>query len=109
MVISSFITLSQVAEGKSFSGNHFPLVIRPSETVSNSNLDDCTNWIENSLDEIDSLLLKHGAILFRNFPVTSANDFDHVIRSTKFKGMKYIGKADDCQSLSDFIEICLIL
>lgn len=88
---SPFVTFSHPSEGKSFSGKAFPLLVRPSNTVSVQKLDLFTKWIEANRSEIDDLLLKHGAILFRDFPIDSAFDFDTVIKSTKLKGMKYIG------------------
>lgn len=91
MVDSSSVTVSQVSEGKSFSGNDFPLLIKPRSTINKSTLNELTDWISKSKIEIDDLLLRHGALLFRNFPVESAVDFDSVIRSTQLKGMKYIG------------------
>ena len=86
----SFVTLSHLPERKSFSGKAFPLLVRPSNTVS-VQLNQFTKWIEANGSQIDNLLLKHGAILFRDFPIDSAFDFDTVIKSTKLKGMKYIG------------------
>ena len=88
---NSFVTLSHLPEGKSFSGKAFPLLVRPSSTVSVQKLSLFTEWIEANGSDIDNLLLKHGAILFRGFPIDSAYDFDTVIKSTKLKGMKYIG------------------
>ena len=91
MVDSSYVSLSQVPEGKSFSGKEFPLLIKPRHSIDKLNLSDLTDWIVKSQDEIDNLLLQHGALLFRNFPVESPIDFDTVIRSTQLKGMEYIG------------------
>ena len=91
MVDSSYVSLSQVPEGKLFSGKEFPLLIKPRHSIDKLNLSDLTDWIVKSQDEIDNLLLQHGALLFRNFPVESPIDFDNVIRSTQLKGMKYIG------------------
>jgi alpha-ketoglutarate-dependent taurine dioxygenase len=88
------ITFSHLSEGKSFLGKPFPLVIEPNKITSNSSsLDNLTSWIDANSDQIDSLLLQHGAILFRNFDIDTAQDFDAVIQSTRLKGMDYLGGA----------------
>lgn len=86
----SSVTLSQLPDGKLFSGHAFPLLVKPND-VQNSQLVSLTDWIERNSGGIDDLLLKHGAILFRDFSVESAQDFDSVVTSTKLHGMKYIG------------------
>ena len=91
MVKGSYVSLSQVPEGKSFSGKDFPLLITPRHPIEKLSLSDLTDWIIKNKGDIDDLLLQHGALLFRNFPVESAIDFDAFIRSTQLKGMKYIG------------------
>jgi Taurine catabolism dioxygenase TauD, TfdA family len=89
----SSVTLSQLPDGKSFSGHAFPLLVKPNDVVQNSQLGSLTDWIERNSNGIDDLLLKHGAILFRDFSVNSAQDFDAVVSSSKLHGMKYIGTA----------------
>ena len=91
MVKGSSVTFSTLPDGKYFSGNAFPLVIKPSDHTHDSDLVALTAWIAGNTGEVDELLLQHGAVLFRNFPVNSALDFDAVIQSTQLKGMKYIG------------------
>jgi len=38
-------------------------------------------WVKDNKDEIEKLLVKHGAILFRNFPLTGAGDFSDFVDS----------------------------
>jgi alpha-ketoglutarate-dependent taurine dioxygenase len=39
-------------------------------------------WAENSLDALESELRRSGALLFRNFPVSSAEEFERFIRAS---------------------------
>ncbi len=52
-------------------GQKIPLVIEPSSAEI-----DLISWAENNKTYIETELLKHGAILFRNFPVKSIRDFE---------------------------------
>lgn len=92
----SSVTMSHLPDGKSFSGHSFPLLVKPNVVTLDSQLGSLTDWIENNSCTIDDLLLIHGAILFRDFSVESAQDFDAVVTSTKLHGMKYIGTAANC-------------
>ena len=38
-------------------------------------------------------MIKHGAVLFRGFPTTTAENFDHFVKSFKFGAFPYIGGA----------------
>lgn len=60
---------------------HFPLVIQP--TMDGVNL---TGWIGNNKEYLETELAKHGAILFRNFPVDSAEKFEAVAVATSSSG-----------------------
>ena len=82
----------EISESKVFNGEVFPLTFVPKYLELN-NLETLTNWVSSNTDQIDELLLKHKAILFRNFNVKDANDFHEVIIATKFQSMDYIGGA----------------
>lgn len=57
-----------------FDSRHaFPLIIEP--TADGLALAD---WAESNRESIESLLRKHGAILFRNFNLTTAADFEQI-------------------------------
>lgn len=92
MAEESPVTFSTLPDGKSFSGNAFPLVVKPNDNVDVPDLKTLTVWVAANTAKLDELLLLHGAVLFRNFPVEAALDFDAVIQSTQLKGMKYIGR-----------------
>ena len=95
MVEASPVSFSILPDGKTFSGNAFPLLVKPNDNNEVSDLKILTDWIAGNTAKLDELLLQHGAVLFRKFPVESALDFDAVIQSTKLKGMKYIGQQDN--------------
>lgn len=65
-------------------GQSLPLVIKPAV----KNLSLCI-WAANNVDFIQESCLKHGAILFRNFDVSSAADFEQVIQSISGEVMQY--------------------
>lgn len=58
------------------SGGRLPLVIQPKESGF-----DLVAWTRDSRDYIEAQLLKHGAILFRDFNITSAAAFERLARA----------------------------
>lgn len=54
------------------SKQNFPLVIQPNTTEV-----DLLSWIENNREYIEKELLKHGAILFRDFNIRSVSEFEN--------------------------------
>jgi hypothetical protein len=50
-----------------------PLVIRPA-----SDQVDLVDWVASNRDRLEGLLLKHGAVLFRGFPIRNVADFEAV-------------------------------
>lgn len=72
-----------------FEGN-FPAVITARKPV--KNIDDFLYTIRENKQIIAQALLKHGALLFRGFPVANAKDFSSTIESLDFgKFVNYIG------------------
>lgn len=68
----------------------FPAVITPRKPV--AHIQDFYGIIQENKQAIESALLKHGALLFRGFPVASAKDFSLTIESFGFgKFVNYIG------------------
>jgi len=61
-----------------------PLIIQPTTPGL-----DLSSWAETQRDFIDSELLKHGAILFRNFSVNSPEQFEHFIGTLYNEALKY--------------------
>ncbi|BCL83208.1 syrP protein [Ktedonobacteria bacterium brp13] len=62
-------------------GKTLPLIIKPS--IAGVNL---ANWAENNKEYINKELTKHGAILFRNFTIDSADKFEGFARSVAADG-----------------------
>lgn len=74
---------------KTFGKNSLPLVI---ESQKNMSLPKFLDLIKHNQDLFKSNLLQHGGLLFRNFPVTNADDFAAVIESLNVgKFINYIG------------------
>ena len=77
-----------ISEEKQFNNNVFPLTFYPDE---NKNLSECLNVSKSNIRQLDSILKKHKAILFRGFDVKSYEDFHEVVESTLYLGMEYLG------------------
>lgn len=68
----------------------FPTLIAPSQE--NMSWEDLAYRLRSNKHVLEKLLLKHGAILFRNFPVTSAELFSDFIETLNFgEFVNYIG------------------
>ncbi len=69
------------------SGSRFPLpVVCDSSDVS---LDDVTRWVASKKDELIQQATRHGTVLFRGFPIVSADDFDAFITAFSFANFPY--------------------
>ena len=73
-------------------GSHhiFPLVLKPHHEIT---LKGWIEWLTNYYQDIEALLDQHQAILFRNFPISSAQDFHEMVEATGLPSMDYIGGA----------------
>lgn len=83
----------------------FPLIMTPSEPIDltlNPAYLECTdkrsppywiNWVEKHADELNQLLIKYGALLFRGFPVQTATDFDSFTKGFGWENFPYTGGA----------------
>ena len=65
----------------------FPKIIA-SDTPT-ATLTDFTDWITANRDDLVDALSRHGAILFRGFPIEDANDFDAAIRAFGMNSFTY--------------------
>ncbi|MGQ4807002.1 hypothetical protein NKDENANG_00340 [Candidatus Entotheonellaceae bacterium PAL068K] len=65
-------------------GQSLPLVIQPA--IEGVNL---SAWAENSREWLHTRLLEHGGILFRNFPIASATEFEQFIVTVAGELMAY--------------------
>src|SRR5579871_6334391 len=64
----------------------FPLVFK----FSNESRDEFVEWYKESETELASLLLKHGAILFKGLDLGSLGDFEFVMGSITDKFVNYV-------------------
>ncbi|MEM7611343.1 MAG: TauD/TfdA family dioxygenase [Pseudomonadota bacterium] len=82
------LTIERVAvAGQQHHPEAFPLV--QSLTTPHVSLQDTTAWISKDRDRILAELSVHGAILFRGFPITGAEDFDAFIRAFELDSFTY--------------------
>ena len=64
----------------------FPLVLACESPTS---LDDTATWISEHSESLDRRATKHGAILFRGFPVVTDQDFDRFVAAFGFPNFTY--------------------
>lgn len=76
---------STVPGQRSFDGIAFPLVLSPAGCSEAESAGFWNDWVEEHLETIENLLLRHGAILFRNFPFDTAVEFDKFAKSFGYK------------------------
>lgn len=68
-------------------GAVFPLVMQcqsPEATLAET-----VEWVQSQAAQLDQLAFQHGAILFRGFPLSDANDFDALIQACGYPNFKY--------------------
>ncbi len=65
----------------------FPLIIA-CETA-DATLDDTAAWIKQNRDDLNAKANRHGAILFRGFPLSTDMDFDRFINAFDFPNFTY--------------------
>lgn len=87
------VVISKLKEQKQVNGLDFPLLITPSNTDVQENKQTFLNWVADNKEALHELLIKHGAVLFRGFPVGSSHEFETMLDQTNYKNMPYIGGA----------------
>lgn len=87
------IKTTPIAEQKSIDGLAFPLVLTPPDETVARNRSAFNDWVDGNRDELKALLIKHGALLLRGFPVSSADAFEDHLNHTAFENMPYVGGA----------------
>jgi alpha-ketoglutarate-dependent taurine dioxygenase len=87
------VIISKLEEQKQVNGLDFPLLVTPENAETAQNEASFLKWIEDNKAELHSLLIKHGAILFRGFPVSSSDLFEKMLDKTDYKNMPYVGGA----------------
>lgn len=80
-----------------FDGKPFPLVL--ANRLPSVTLDDLTEWVESNRENLEVKAEEHGAILFRDFPLRTAEDFDAFIVAFGFENFPYE------QSLSNAVRV----
>lgn len=68
-------------------GDSFPLILRCEET--DGSLPSLLEWIAAQRAELERMSDRHGAILFRNFPLTTAEDFDQFVTAFGYENFPY--------------------
>lgn len=80
-----------IAEEKVFNDLAFPLTLAPTDDLKTK--ENVVDYIKQNYDHLMDLLLKHGAILFRGFPVMDAKDFNDFSLAFGWEDLPYIGGA----------------
>ncbi|XP_048771426.1 uncharacterized protein LOC125677414 [Ostrea edulis] len=84
-------------EQKEFDKTVFPLILCPNNEIENKavfeSIAKVTEWIKTDKTVIEDQLLKHGAILFRDFPLECPSDFDSFVKAFNYGALPYVGGA----------------
>jgi alpha-ketoglutarate-dependent taurine dioxygenase len=70
-----------------------PLTIQPLQACSSQRLTELCNWLRQHAQTIQYWAMQHGAILFRDFPITCPEDFDQIRQAFPMIPMPYFGGA----------------
>ena len=65
----------------------FPLIIGNKDP--NIDLDATASWVTSNRDDLDAKARQHGTVLFRGFPLNTAEDFDAFIAAFGYENFKY--------------------
>ena len=90
------IETATVAGHQEYDKVSFPLVLICEETATSG---DTTAWLGEHRDELDARAEQHGAILFRGFPIGSADDFDAFVAAFELPNFSY------AESLSNAVRV----
>ena len=80
------LTTTAVADQYNFDGVPFPLVVTPPQTT---DLAAACDWVRLNLSEINLSLAASGTILFRGFPIDSAESFDTFSAAFNYPSFTY--------------------
>jgi len=69
---------------------YFPFVFGGDKTAAPT---DALQWVKDHKANIESTLLKHGAILFRDFPINDAAAYSDFVEAFGYENLPYIGGA----------------
>lgn len=85
------VKVVRIPEQKVFDGIPFPLVLNPADDFIHKDADFWNEWIKENVAGIEKILLKYGAILFRNFPLDKPQHFDEFSKAFGYKEFPYVG------------------
>ncbi|KAL3840849.1 hypothetical protein ACJIZ3_025440 [Penstemon smallii] len=89
-----FFKEAKIPQQKTYNGVVFPAVLTPSALESHYNLSVLTAAVKDQKPWLDSLLHRHGAILFRGFnSLTTAPNFNDVVEAFGYEELPYVGGA----------------
>jgi alpha-ketoglutarate-dependent taurine dioxygenase len=72
---------------QTYDGGAFPLVLECHSP--GADLDAATGWASSRRDELGALAAQHGAVLFRGFPLATAEDFDRFVAAFGYGNFPY--------------------
>lgn len=84
---TSKINYVQVPQQLDCDGSVFPQVIVNDGSL--TSMQDCTDWIKENLPELEAQLKQSGALLFRGFPLNSAETFDEFSSAFAYPNFTY--------------------
>lgn len=87
------VVISKLEEQKQINGLDFPLLLKPHNTAVAQDEQTFLHWVTHNKAELHDLMIKHGAVLFRGFPVSSSDLFEKMLDQTDYKNMPYVGGA----------------
>lgn len=96
---SNSLNVSNVslAHQQSYRGEVFPLVLACE--AAHASLDQVVRWVTDQRDALNQQVQRHGAILFRGFPLSDPSDFDRFITAFEMENFPYE------QSLSNAVRV----
>ena len=85
--MTNTVNYHNIVDQLDFKDSVFPRVVQNQQKL--SNLTQCTTWVEKNLKEFEDELTKSGALLFRGFPIDSAESFDVFSAAFGYKNFTY--------------------
>lgn len=82
-----YVQARTFAEQQEHDGAAFPLCLTPSSE--STTYEETKAWFHGNKPLIEDLLAKHGAILFRGFPINNPEDFDALVNGLGYKNFPY--------------------
>jgi len=87
------VVIGKLAEQKQVNGLDFPVLVTAQEQPEKQDKAQFLTWVKTNKTILHDYLIKHGAVLFRGFPLESATEFEQMLNQTDYKNMPYVGGA----------------